>query len=315
MTATPTLAPALAPIDAVIARVRSVYRRWGRTTTVEQMRSDWDALFVGDGFEATVQPVSAGGVAAEWIAAPGACEDRVVVYFHGGGFRIGSVRSHRALMAAISAASGCRVLGVEYRRAPEHRFPAPVEDALAATAWLREQGIAADRIAFAGDSAGAGLALSALLSLREQALPMPAAAALMSAWTDLSASGDSYRSRADADPIHQRPMILAMARGYLGEGVDARDPRASPLFADLHGLPPLLLQVGDRETVLDDSRAFAAKAKDAGVDVKLEVWDDMIHVFQQFPAELVEARRAVAAIGAFLRERLAALPSQRGLLP
>jgi epsilon-lactone hydrolase len=310
-----TATQALAPIDTVIARVRSAYGRWGRTTTVEQMRSDWDALFSGDAFEATVQPVSAGGVDCEWIAAPGSRDDRVVVYFHGGGFRIGSVRSHRALMAALSAASGCRVLGVEYRRAPEHRFPAPVDDGLAVYAWLREQGIAAGRIAFAGDSAGAGLALSALLSLRDQAKSMPVAAVLMSAWTDLSASGDSYRSRAEADPIHQRPMILAMARGYLGEGVDARDPIASPLFADLHGLPPLLLQVGDRETVLDDSRAFAAKAKDAGVDVKLEVWDDMIHVFQQFPAELVEARRAVASLGAFLRERLAVEPSERGFLP
>ncbi len=312
MTAIPTLAPSLAPIDAVIARVRSAYGRWSRTTTIEQMRGDWDALFAADPVDASVRPVSAGGVAAEWITAAGARDDRVVVYFHGGGFRIGSLASHRALMAGISAASGWRVLGVEYRRAPEHCFPAPVDDALAAYAWLREQGIAVDRIAFAGDSAGAGLALSTLLSLREQALPMPAAAVLMSAWTDLSASGDSYRSRADVDPIHQRPMILAMARGYLGEGVDARDPRASPLFADLHGLPPLLLQVGDRETVLDDSRAFAVKAKAAGVDVRLEVWDDMIHVFQQFPAELVEARRAVAAIGAFLRERLAAPPSQRG---
>jgi len=301
-----------APIDTVIARVRKVYGSWDRSTTVEQMRRDWDELFGSNAFSATVEPVSADGVHAQWIAAPGARRDKVVVYFHGGGFQVGSVRSHRELMACISEAGACRVLGVDYRLAPEHRFPAALQDACAAYEWLLAQGMRAADIALAGDSAGAGLVLSTLLSLRDAARPLPAAAVLMSAWTDLTASGQSYETRAQSDPIHQRRMILAMGRSYLGDEGDARDPLASPLFADLKGLPPLLMQVGDRETVLSDSTQFADKARAAGVRVELEVWEHMIHVFQQFPAELIEAREALQSIGAFLQTHLAPHPIARG---
>ena len=293
-----------APIDAVIARVRKVYAGWGRSTTVEQMRRDWDELFGSDAVAATVEPVSANGVHAQWIAAPGARRDKVVVYFHGGGFQVGSVRSHRELMAGISEAGACRVLGVDYRLAPEHRFPAALHDARAAYEWLLAQGMRAADIALAGDSAGAGLVLSALLSLRDADRPLPTAAVLMSAWTDLTASGQSYETRAQSDPIHQRRMILAMARSYLGDEGDARNLLASPLFADLKGLPPLLMQVGDRETVLSDSTQFAEKARTAGVHVELEIWEHMIHVFQQFPSELIEARKALQSIGAFLKSHL-----------
>lgn len=294
-----------APIDAVIARVKAVYRSWGRTTPVEQMRLDWDELFASDRAPAKSQPVSAGGVDATWISEPGVREDKVVIYFHGGGFQVGSVRSHCELIVCLSAASGCRMLGVDYRRAPEHRFPAAVLDACAVYEWVLAEGIQPSDVAFAGDSAGAGLALSALLSLRKRARPLPAAAVLMSAWTDLTASGQSYESRASSDPIHQRPMIVAMAKNYLGESGDPRDPLASPLFADLTGLPPMLIQVGDRETVLDDSRDLAEKARGVGVRVELQVWDHMIHVFQQFPSELPEAREAIRSAGAFLRNQLA----------
>ena len=297
-----------APIDAVIARVKGVYRGWGRATTVGQMRSDWDALFAVDAPRAAAQTVSAGGVSAQWIGAPGARDDAAILYFHGGGVQVGSVRSHRELIECIAHASGCRALGVDYRRAPEHRFPAQIDDALAAYEWLLAQGIAPARIALAGDSAGAGLALAAMLSLRDRGRPLPAAAVLMSAWTDLTASGESYASRSAADPIHQRAMILSLAKGVLGPDGDARNPLASPLFADLHGLPPLLMQAGDRETVLDDSVRFAAKARAAGVAVELEVWPGMIHVFQQFPRELAEAREAIRVIGAFLKARLAPSP-------
>lgn len=289
-----------APIDAVIARVRGVYRGWNRSTPIERMRRDWDALFAALPAEAAIEPVSAGGVNAEWVVAPDARADRAVMYCHGGGYQVGSTRSHRELMAAISRVASARVLGIDYRLAPEHRFPAPLHDALAAHEWLLQQGVRT--IAFAGDSAGAHLVLCTLLALRDAGRPLPAAAVLLSAWTDLTASRESYATRADADPIHQRSMILALAQGAVGRDVDARD--ASPLFADLRGLPPLLMQVGDREVLLGDSTDFADRARAAGVSVQLEVWPRMIHVFQQFPHELAEARDARSSIGAFLRERL-----------
>jgi len=207
-------------------------------------------------------------------------------------------------MANISAATGGRVLGIDYRLAPEHRFPTALEDALAAYRWLLREGRRPSSIAFAGDSAGAGLALAALVALRDAGEPLPAVAVAMSAWTDLTASGASYVTRAAEDPIHQRPMIFAMARNYIGDVVDPCDARVSPLFADLAGLPPLLLQVGGRETVLDDSTAFAAKARAAGVEVELQVWEGMIHVFQMFPTELAEAGRAIAEIGDFIRRHV-----------
>lgn len=293
-----------AAVDAVIARVKQTYGRWGRGTTVQQMREDWDALFAAGDLDADVQPVDAGGVACEWVDAPGADAACVVLYFHGGGFQVGSLVSHRELMACISAEGGCRVLGVGYRLAPEHRYPAALDDARSAYAWLLAQGVPPGRIALAGDSAGAGLALALLLSLRDGGQPLPAACVLLSAWTDLTAAGASYETRAAADPIHQRPMIQAMARNYLGKEGDARQPYASPQFAALNGLPPLLAQVGDRETVLSDTTDFIDKARAAGVNARAEVWPGMIHVFQQFPRELRQARQALQAVGAFLRQHL-----------
>jgi acetyl esterase/lipase len=196
------------------------------------------------------------------------------------------------------------VLAINYRLAPEHRFPAPVDDAMAAYRWMLAEGLRPEDIVFAGDSAGGNLALAAMLGLRERGLPLPAAGVLMSPWNDLAATGASYVSRADADPIHQRPMILALAKNYLGEGGDPRHPLASPLHADLAGLPPLLIQVGDRETVRDDSAMFADKARAAGVDVELQVWDGMIHVFQMFAAELAEGFQAIASIAEFIDKHL-----------
>lgn len=294
--------PGPPPIESVIERVKSVYGSWTRMTGVEQMRRDWDDLFWTDAFPATSVMVSAGGVDASWVDAAGADPKKALLYFHGGGFQVGSVRSHRDVIARLSAAAGCRALGINYRLAPDHRFPAPIEDAITAYRWLLKQGFEPKNIALVGDSAGGGLALSTLLALREQAMPLPAAVAVMSVWTDLTASGESYETRAKTDPIHQRRMILAMAKNYLGDAGDSRDPLASPLFADLHGLPPVLLQVGDRETVLDDSRNFAKRAREAGVDVQLEVWDEMIHVFQQFTTDLPEAGLAIDSIGRFLKK-------------
>jgi monoterpene epsilon-lactone hydrolase len=292
------------PVDAVVARVRNIYRGWNRATPAAQMREDWDALFGVDEVAAAVEAVVAGGVPGQWVTAPGADRDKVLLYFHGGGFQVGSSRSHLELMANISSAAGCRVLGLDYRLAPEHRFPAALRDACAAYEWLRMQGMDAADIAIGGDSAGGGLALSTLLAQRAAGQSLPAAVVLMSPWTDLTAAGESYASRAASDPIHQRPMVLAMARNYLGEHGDPRDPLASPLFADLHELPPMLIQVGDRETVLSDSTLLAGKARVTGVHVELEVWKEMIHVFQQFPRELDEARDALRSIGTFLRTQL-----------
>jgi epsilon-lactone hydrolase len=287
-------------VDQAVERLQRVYRGWRRDTPIEQMRADWDRLFASSALKSEAQSVSAGGVESLWVSAAAAYPEDVLLYFHGGGYKLGSVRSHRDLMARLSQAAGCRVLGVGYRLAPEHHFPAPITDALAAYEWLVTQGVPAARIAFAGDSAGGGLAAAALLALRERGLPQPAAAVLLSAWTDLTAGGASYTTRAAADPIHQRPMILASARYYLGEHGDALDPLASPLFGNLEGLPPLLLQVGDRETGLDDSTRFADKARAAGVAVRIEIYDHMIHVFQQFPDLLPEARQAIDSIGRFL---------------
>jgi acetyl esterase/lipase len=215
-------------------------------------------------------------------------------------------------MSKISSATGCRVLGVDYRLAPEFCFPSPVADARSAFDWLGSQGVATSCIALAGDSAGGNLVLALLLALAGEGAPMPACAVLLSPWTDLSASGESYRTRAASDPIHQRPMIQAMARNYLGATGDAKDPMASPLFAPdaaVARFPPLLIQVGERETVLSDATDFADKARRAGVRVQLEVWDDMIHVFQQFPTELSQAREAIAAIGGFVQSNFNETPS------
>ncbi|MGY3696494.1 monoterpene epsilon-lactone hydrolase [Bradyrhizobium sp. USDA 3240] len=294
---------AITPIDRAIERLRAIYRGWSRDTSVAQMRSDWDAAFAGCSVPITIEPVSAGGVDGEWLAPSGSSRDKAVLYFHGGGFRIGSVVSHRDLAARIADASGCRVLSINYRLAPEYRFPAALDDALAAYQYLRDQGLRPADIAFAGDSAGGNLVLAAMLAARDRGLPLPAAGALMSPWTDLTASGASYQSRAEADPIHQRAMILALAKNYLGKDDDPRDPLASPLYADLSRLPPLLVQVGDRETVRDDSTELAARAKTAGADVELQVWDGMIHVFQMFP-EIPQAREAIASLAVFLRNHL-----------
>jgi acetyl esterase/lipase len=295
---------AAAPIDLAIARIRAVYRSWNRDTSVAQMRSDWDAAFGGSTAPVAYERVCAGGVDGEWISPANVPEDNAILYFHGGGFRLGSVTSHRDLMAQIALASGCRVLAINYRLAPEHRFPAALDDALAAYGWMLDRGLRSENVAFAGDSAGGNLVLAAMLALRERGLPLPVSAVLMSPWNDLAATGSSYVSRAEADPIHQRSMILALAKNYLGGQGDPYDPLVSPLYADLAGLPPLLIQVGDRETVLDDSVTFADLARAAGVDVSLEVWDGMIHVFQMFGAELPEARQAIASIAGFLNRHL-----------
>jgi len=286
-------------VSAAVERLRKIYARWTRTTPIAQMRDDWDDLFRSRAQVWPIDRFEAGGVPAEWITAPDAQADRTVLYLHGGGFRMGSIESHRDLMQRLSVVAGARVLGISYRLGPEHVFPAPVEDALSAYRWLLDRGLHPGSIAFAGDSAGGGLALACLFAARAANLELPSAAFLMSPWTDLAATGATFVSRADVDPLHQRPMILSMAKAYLGPSGDPLNPLASPLYGDLEGLPPLLIQCGDCETILDDSVRLADRAAKAGVAVELEIYPSMIHVFQAFD-ELNAARRAFTSAGRFL---------------
>jgi monoterpene epsilon-lactone hydrolase len=299
------LAHKKAQVELVIARIQNVYGAWRRDTSVEKMRQDWDQLFWNDSQPSDYRDDKIDGVAVRWISAPNTRRDRVLLYFHGGGYKMGSVISHHDLIVRISAASDCQVLGVNYRMCPEDPFPAPVEDAVTVYRALLNKGFAADQLAVAGDSAGGGLAAASLLALRNESLPTPAAAVLISAWLDMTLSGESYESRAKSDPIHQRFMLDALASQYLGKDGDRRNPLASPLFGSLSGLPPILLQIGDRETGLDDTLSFAKVAAEQGVKVECSVWDDMIHVFQQFAEELDDAREAIAQIGEFLQRQWA----------
>jgi monoterpene epsilon-lactone hydrolase len=291
-------------VQAIVDRILAVLNGWSRGTPMEQARADWEALYAPDPKLPVPEPVDAGGVPGVCVSAGGRERKGVVLYFHGGGYQLGSTRTYRGLMTALATAAGCRVLGIYYRLAPEHKFPAPIDDALAAYTWLLDQGITPNNVVLAGDSAGGGLALATMLALRDRKQPMPAAAVLLSPWTDLEATGDSYDNRAAVDPIHSRPVVRAMARAYVGRDGDPRDPMASPVHADLTGLPPLLIQAGDHETVRDDAIRIAERAEGAGVDVTLEVWAGMPHVFQLYAEELPDAAKAIAAIGAFVTGRL-----------
>lgn len=299
-----------AALEGVIAQITGLLAGWDRSTTVPEMRRDYDALYAHDKVPAEITAVSANGVAASWIEArnpeePAARLGRLILYLHGGGYHIGSLASHHGLIARLSAAARCRVLALEYRLAPEHRFPAPLEDSLAAYDWLLGQGYEPANIAFAGDSAGGGLVLSTMLALRDRGRPLPVAAAVMSPWTELEASGESYVTRAAEDPLGTPENVKAMALSYLGRKTGPRDPLAAPLHGELAGLPPLMIQAGERDILLDDSLRFAEKAKAAGVEVGLDLWPEMIHVFQLFGAELPQARDAIVKLGAYLEAKMA----------
>jgi acetyl esterase/lipase len=251
--------------------------------------------------ETSLQPVDVGGIPGEWIAGPGASDDRVVFYLHGGGYVIGSIATHRAMVARISQAAGARVLVIEYRLAPEDAFPAAVEDATTAYRWLLAQGVDPARVVVAGDSAGGGLTVAALVSLRDAGDTLPAAAVCLSPWTDLEGTGESMTTKAEVDPMVQREGIEMMANLYLA-GADPRTPLASPIYADLHGLPPMLIHVGTAEVLLDDAVRLAERSRAAGVEVVLEPWEDMIHVWHCFAHILPEARQAIDRVGEFIRE-------------
>jgi|RhiMethySRZTD1v2_1073278.scaffolds.fasta_scaffold223238_2 monoterpene epsilon-lactone hydrolase len=249
-------------------------------------------------------PVDANGVPAEWTVADDARDDVAIVYFHGGGYVMGSLNSHRGHCARISQVARARVLSIDYRLGPEHPHPAAVEDAVAAVRFARASGFAPKRTAVAGDSAGGGLTLATLLALRDAGDPAPAAGLCISPWTDLALTGETLRTKAAEDPMVRGVDLQLMVDAYLA-GQDAKHPLASPLYADFSGLPPLLIQVGSAEILLDDAVRVAERARAAGVAVELRVWQDMIHVWHAFAPILPEGQQAVEEMAAFLEKQLA----------
>ncbi|MHA1883868.1 MAG: alpha/beta hydrolase [Promethearchaeota archaeon] len=274
--------------------------------TVEGMRESFEqiASMVRVPKDAKCEPVSAGGVPAEWISVPESINNKVMLYFHGGGYVAGSINSHREYCVRLARASRTRVLIIDYRLAPEHPFPAALEDAIKAYQWLiTSEGISPKHIVIAGESAGGGLTIATLLKLRDDKIELPTAGISLSPFMDMAVTGETVKSKVDVDPLTTQVMLELDAKLYLG-GEDARNPLASPLYADLKDLPPLYIQVGSAELLLDDSIRFVDAAKAAGVDVKFEIWDDMIHMFQMFAAMAPEGQDGINKIGEFVLEYL-----------
>ena len=290
--------------EKLVRILREKRRQDGSPPPVEVLRAGMEATALPVGDDVAVRPVDAGGIGAEWVTAAGARDDRAVLYLHGGGYVMGSFATHRKLAGDVSRASGARCLLVDYRLAPEHPHPAGVEDAVRAYRWLLDQVGDPGRIAVAGDSAGGGLTVAALVALRDAGSPLPAAAACISPWVDMSGDAPSYETRAARDPVVAPGDLQRFRDWYLG-GADPNSPLASPVRADLTGLPPLLVQVGDAEVLLDDASTLAERARAAGVDVTLEVWPDMVHVWHVFAGRVPESTAAVERIGGFLRARFA----------
>jgi acetyl esterase/lipase len=248
--------------------------------------------------------VDLGGVPGEWSIVPGSDASRVLMFFHGGGYCSGSIRSHRRMVSEAGRAAGIRTLAVGYRLAPEHPFPTAFDDALTAWRFLRKDGIAAEHIAIGGDSAGGGLTAALINRLRAEGDEQPACAWLVSPWTDLTMSGSTLISKDAVDPLIHKGYLGELADAYLPVGLDRKDPRVSPLYSDLSGFPPTLIQVGSDETLLDDAVRFAATAGAADVAVALEIWPHMIHAWHLWNAHLEPGRRALASAGAFMRGNL-----------
>ncbi|MGE0485822.1 MAG: alpha/beta hydrolase [Gammaproteobacteria bacterium] len=287
-----------------IAKLKAVLREKalppGEQTTLATRRALMEKVAFRVAGDVDVETLEVAGRAAEWLRAPGAADTRVLLYLHGGGYVMGSPNTHRALAGELSRAAGAAVLLPDYRLAPEAPFPAAVEDAVSVYAWLLDRGHAAAALAIAGDSAGGGLTMATLLAARDRGLALPAAAAVLSPWSDLCCSNASYHTRAAADPMIHPDDVRFMAEQYL-QGVAPDTAWASPNRADLAGLPPLLVHVGRDEVLLDDAIVLHEAVRSAGVDSTLEVWDDMIHVWHAFQPMLPEGRAAIVRVGEFLR--------------
>ena len=286
-------------LDAVLEMIRKRSAEVRKTTDDDRLSYERIMSVLPMDDDIQTERIGANGVPAEWIWAPESQEDRVILYLHGGGYLFGSARTHRVMLAHLARAAKARVLALDYRLAPEIPFPAPVEDSVSAYQWLLSKGIASEKIAFGGDSAGGGLVIAALVALRAVGEPMPAAGVCISAWTDMESTGTSMTTNAETDPSVSKERLLRIAKVYL-DGKDPRAPLASPIHADLTGLPPLLLQVGSIEVLLDDSTLLKTRANEAGVPVEMEVWEDMPHVWHHYAPILPEARKAIGKIGDFV---------------
>ncbi|MBV8652788.1 MAG: alpha/beta hydrolase [Alphaproteobacteria bacterium] len=292
--------------DPEMLAIREALAANPRPPEVAERRKRLDALGSSAGIASDVQvtPLTIAGRKAEWTRTPTANEARVILFFHGGGYCQGSLESHRHIITEAGRFAASRTLAIDYRLAPEHPFPAGLDDAIASYRFLLEQGIDPKRIAVAGDSAGGGLTVATLVALRDAKLPLPGCAWCISPWVDLEAIGESMTSKARIDPMISKDYVIELAEAYLA-GADPRTPLAAPLYADLEGLPPMLVQVGAAETLLDDAVRLAQKAGAADVATTLEIWPEMIHVWHIFHPHLAAGRRAIAAAGAFIGSRLA----------
>ena len=244
------------------------------------------------------------GIYVDWLRPKGARADKILLYLHGGAYIIGSRRTHRQLVSHMAREAGITAVLPEYRLAPEHPFPAGIDDAVAVYRALLESGYSPQDIVISGDSAGGGLTMATLLSLRHAGDPLPAAAVLLSPFLDVTGSGESATTRADIDPWFNPEDLPVIARYYCPDEKEWRNPLVSPVFANVAGLPPMLIQVGDDEILLSDSTRLADSLKQEGVDVELEVWPNMWHVFQFFVGKMPESRQAIVKIGAYIKRRL-----------
>jgi epsilon-lactone hydrolase len=289
-------------IDAVRALLGSKPRPIGwrqRRQRIEEVGAVWPAAS-----DIKFEEVDIAGLRGEWSIAPGSDASRVLLYFHGGGYCSGSILSHRRLVTEAGRAAKTRTLAIEYRLAPEHPFPAALDDTSAAWNFLRQSGISAEHIVVGGDSAGGGLTIALINRLRGAGEHTPGCAWLLSPWTDLTLSGSTLATKDAVDPIIHKAYLAELIEAYLPADVDRKDPRVSPLYADLRGFAPTLIQVGACETLLEDSTRFAAAAGSANVDVTLEIWPDMIHAWPMWNAHLEPGRRALARAGEFVRRHL-----------
>jgi acetyl esterase/lipase len=285
-------------IDAIRALLGSKPRPVGwseRRQRLDEVGSTWPVAS-----DVQCEAIDCGGVPGEWSLVPGGDPSRVLLYFHGGGYCSGSILSHRRMVTEAGRAARMRTLAIDYRRAPEHPYPAAHEDALAAWRFLRQQGIPAKSIAVGGDSAGGNLALGLIIRLRGAGEQLPACAWLVSPWTDLTMSGATLQTKDAIDPLIHEAYLAELADAYSPPSVDRRDPLISPLFAELAGFPPIMIQVGSAETLLADATRLAATAGAADVDVTLQIWPHMIHAWPVWNAKLEDGRRALADAGQFM---------------
>ena len=289
-------------IDAIRTLLGSKPRPVGwsqRRQRLDEVGSTWPVAP-----DVTCEAVDCDGVPGEWSLVPGSEPSKALLYFHGGGYCSGSITSHRRLVTEAGRAARMRTLAIDYRRAPEHPYPAAHEDAITAWRFLRKQGIAANNIAVGGDSAGGNLTLALIERLRAAGEELPACAWLLSPWTDLTMSGATLQTRDAVDPLIHTAYLTELADAYAPPPIDRRDPLISPLFADLTGFPPMLVQVGSAETLLADATRLAEAAGAADVEVRLEIWPHMIHAWPVWNAALADGRRALASAGQFIRAHM-----------